>query len=94
MSVQPYYECHVTIKGDPKVEKDRVESIGWAFSAIDGDPLLGEGVKCYATKHFNKKFSQEFVAEWVAQASNALIMLGSHVLREKVELVLVDRRFN
>lgn len=69
-----------------------VISVGWKFSSIDGDPILGEGIKCYATKHFPVKIDVEQVIENVKGVSKALSDLGHNVIRDKVELVVYDSK--
>jgi hypothetical protein len=87
-----YYECHVTMLGDPdKIEKD-TNSIGWKFSKIDGDPILGVGIKCYATKHFPAKDVVGDVVEKVKGVSLFMRLAGHQVLRDKVELVVYDSK--
>lgn len=74
--------------------KEAVEELRWKFSKIDGDPNLGEGVKCYATKQFNIRRTKDGVIKAVdmvaAQLHNNLYV--SKVLRSKVELVIYDNR--
>jgi hypothetical protein len=80
--------------GDKEQIKAFVESKGWKFSAIDGDPTYGEGVKCYATKHYNyKKLKLGRVDVLVHSLGQYLRDQGVRVMREKVELVCVDRRY-
>lgn len=87
-----YYECHITIEGDSAATEAVVNQLGWKFSAIDGDPVMGKGVKCYATKHFNAKLPAEAVADTVGLVADELRSLGCNVTREKVELVIHDTR--
>jgi len=91
--VKEYYECHVTMVGRSDLIRLVVERSGWLFSAIDGDPDLGPGVKCYATKQFNAKNPKEDVVKAVESIA---VYLGSYdccdVVRSKVELVVYDSR--
>lgn len=97
-SVEPrgtpeYYECHVTCQGDPSLVRAYVEAMGWTFSAIDGDIVMGAGTKCYATHHYNARMERAVVVgnlEWAAQRLRFTGVVA--VLREKVELVVHDRR--
>ncbi len=89
-----YYECHITMLGKKDELEPLVDGSGWKFSAIDGDPNLGSGVKCYATNQYNfSKWTLEQVDTLVSNLGNYLRECGVKVLREKVELVVVDRRF-
>lgn len=52
-----------------------IEQNGWRFSKIDGDPVLGKGVKCYATKHFSAKENVDTVIRnmnYLAVVNNGL----------------------
>lgn len=89
-----YYECHVTLMGHPDTIRPHVEASGWTFSAIDGDPVLGAGVKCYATIQINaSKNPLGSVIAKVNIAGATYRAAGLAVLREKVELVVYDLRF-
>jgi hypothetical protein len=92
MTARRYYECHVTCLGWPGVVRLPVEELGWTFSAIDGDPDLGAGVKCYATRQFNERIGTEAAIMEVSEAGRKLRAMGVIVTREKVEHVIYDRR--
>ncbi len=88
-----YYECHITMLGDSVVLKALVKThTNWKFSAIDGDPTLGAGIKCYATRHFNAKFPDETVLKFLHETADILEAAGANVIRRKVERVLYDDR--
>lgn len=89
-----YFECHVTMIGDPGLIRPIVEEVKWTFSAIDGDVDLGAGVKCYATRQFNERSGLPQAIGAVSQISEALQKCGVTVLREKVELIVYDRRYS
>lgn len=87
-----YYECHVTMTGTPEHIRPLVEMLKWKFSMIDGDILLGDGTKCYATRLFNKRITQAGAIVAVRKAAKFLSKAGCNVVRRKVELVLFDDR--
>lgn len=90
---KPYYECHVTMHGDPTHIKRTVEGLGWKYSAIDGDIVLGDGVKCYSTAHFNAdKFPKHEVTHFVRLHAEQLKRHDIVVIRQKVEHVVYDER--
>lgn len=87
-----YYECHVTLLGAAAAIRPHVEDLKWKFSSIDGDPVLGDGIKCYATRHFNARVPQQRVLDMLLTTAQRLAERGVTVVRRKVELVLFDDR--
>lgn len=85
-----YYELHITCEGDPKIVAPLVESIGWKFSAIDKDIVLGDGVKCYATRHLHIDTPDVQISEALLNNSNILMARGVKVVRRKIEKVVFD----
>jgi hypothetical protein len=92
MMSKTYYECHVTMLGDPKTLRAATQALGWTYSAIDNDANLGPGMKQYATRQLNSKVGLEAAIKQVTDVANSLRMLNAEVLREKVEEVLFDTR--
>lgn len=91
-----YYECHITIEEPDKRHwsyvRLAVEQVGWKFSAIEGDIVLGDGIKCYATRHYNARIPSERMVDILQETAAALEKLGIKVIRRKVELVIFDDR--
>jgi hypothetical protein len=87
-----YYECHITLMGDAETIRPEVERRKWKFSVIDGDPVLGEGIKCYATRLFNRKYFSNEVQRELFRVASELKKLGFTVLRRKIEYVIFDDR--
>lgn len=92
--MQPYYECHITIESDnpSAIEKDILEC-QWKFSKIDGDPVLGMGIKCYATKNFPIKFQEANVITMLESVAEYFITLKHKVVRSKIEKVIYDNHY-
>lgn len=87
-----YFEAHITLRGEPNEVRSHVERIGWKFSAIDGDPVLGPGLKCYATYFFNKRIGSAKAVDLLMESARILEKRGCIVTRRKIELVLFDDR--
>jgi hypothetical protein len=96
-----YYEIHITmqasIEGNPLDKrasrdhiKQQVEALKWKFSAIDGDPLLGDGVKVYATMHRKLTASYNKILVDLENTADALTAGGCEVIRKKIEIVKYD----
>jgi hypothetical protein len=98
-----YYECHITMlaadQGNPldmRLSRERIaqlvgpEGIRWIFSAIDGDSVLGDGVKVYATKHFNADSKLADVQQDLEVAADYLQLRNCIVVRKKIEVVEYD----
>jgi len=90
------YECHITFFGDRKVIEGKVNNLkldGWHFSAIDGDPDLGDGVKCYLTKHYGAEYGCEKVISYLDSMADYLGGFGLNSIRRKVEVIIHDKRY-
>lgn len=87
-----YYECHVTMEGNQQRIAHLIAQTKWKFSAIAGDIVLGNGVKCYVTRHFNSKLSEAVVLDHLHHLADALQNKGIKVVRRKVERVIFDDR--
>lgn len=90
--MKKYYEAHITFLGHPSTLRPEVEKQGWRFSTINGDPVLGEGIKCYATTFFNARRTETEVIEVLHATARIFSELGHKVIRRKIELVLHDDR--
>ncbi len=87
------FECHLTI--DVPLNqlghlREEIENkIDWKFSRITDDPLLGEGMFCYATAHFTYAMQALCKTEGL---SEELRRSGFNVVRRKIEIVMFDER--
>lgn len=94
-SPKKYYECHITIEATPGCRhfiQLQVERLKWKFSAIDGDIILGDGTKFYATRHFNHRLESTEVLDHLFEAARHLESQKIKVIRKKIELVIYDDR--
>lgn len=71
-----------------------VEATKWKFSAIHDDIVLGEGLKCYATMHYNIRKTESHVMTMLLDTSIKLKEAGVKVIRRKVERVVFDDRID
>jgi hypothetical protein len=86
------YECHITVACKDRhvaagVAADRTNP--WKYSQIDGDPVLGQKVFAYLTKHdtnYVRLYSN------MKAAVGALSQQGVGVVREKIELIMYDTK--
>lgn len=90
------YEIHLTILGHPGENKRIVEAMSrWHFSMIDGDPVLGPGLKQYATAHFEFP-DGDMVDSFLPAKTEALRMQKFleenevNVIRVKIEKIMFD----
>jgi hypothetical protein len=84
------YECHITFN---RADAEQIEggplSIGWKFSKIDGDPVLGQKVYCYLTAH-DIDYASMFQKMWAT--IYAVRDHGIEVVRAKIEHIVYDER--
>lgn len=74
-----YYELHITLLGAVSVVREMVEEIGWKFSSIEDDPVLGKGVRCYATTHL------PLLNKWVGgRTAQEELVEGERLLKERI----------
>jgi hypothetical protein len=90
-----YYELHITIESPPSplTKPHVVNVLGWKYSEFDGDPVLGNGKRSYATTSFGANQHLPFVMSQLDAAVTKLNALGETVTRSKIELVMVDNHF-
>lgn len=88
------YECHITLKAESPLQhhaiKNYVEYAHWRFSMIQGDPDLGTGIRCYATQLYHNK---EVAIAMTNMMTEYFRSLGFHVVRCKVEQIIMDHNF-
>lgn len=91
---QNYYEVHITFEcKDKETAKKVINANKWIFSSIDNDITLGQGIKCYATRHFNKRKSVDYVKDCIIDMDYLLVKDANvKVLRHKIELVIYDKK--
>jgi len=86
------FECHITVQClMHRIDflRSYIETYGWSFSRIAGDPLLGDFIFCYATNHFDKETDAH---KHTMMVSEYLIKEGFDVRRRKIEKVVLDQR--
>ncbi len=102
--MKPYYECHITFFAfgpQPELPAFLEKNTGWKYSQIDGDPVLGPGVKCYLTKHYpaatdtsHQAAESDRIIGLMGKAADYVRECGMDVLRQKIELVIYDTKSN
>lgn len=82
------------MNGLREVLKPIVERVapGWKFSSIEGDIVLGDGIKCYATRLTNSRKPIDDVLKELHETADNLVNAGAEVMRRKTELVIYDDR--
>lgn len=101
-----HFECHITFVVSttgtiPQVAAERIQDfaqfavqhLGWKFSVIAGDPLLGPGPRFYATRHYARTKKPATVWEHMQGARGELEKLGFKVIRCKTEAIVQDERY-
>lgn len=92
-----YFEAHITVSANDVGHPAQMRSIldnqpGWKFSMIDGDPVLGAGTKCYATKQFPSTRSPKSILTEIDDVADVLTRGSLMVVRRKIEHVIFDDR--
>jgi hypothetical protein len=86
-----YFECHVTCDdASPNEARAVVEGLGWKFSRIDGDPIVGEGTRIYATRHFHRNKPRDEIEKILVDVAEKMSSKGLTVTRIKIEHVVFD----
>lgn len=85
------FEAHITIAKDHAafIEREVAPAVGWSFSQIDGDPIMGQQPYCYLTHYSPDGRKLREAAEMVSA------ILKAHripTLRIKVEQILFDTK--
>lgn len=89
------YECHITIQYSPNFVTELeglCNTLGWKYSQIHGDPLLGKHPFAYATKHFPSTENVNMVMIELNQMAKFLTEARFKVIRRKIELVIYDSK--
>lgn len=86
------FECHITLpreQGSIAAAVAADPKLPWKFSQIDGDPVLGQQVFAYLTRH-----DTNYVRLY-ANMKHTVVELtqqGVDVVREKIELIMYDTK--
>lgn len=86
------FECHIILKDAPTDQLQHLGNMmGWSYSCIQGDPMLGQAAYQYLTAYFSTK-------KMAIQATDTLatFLTNLHypdpVVRRKVEYIVYDTR--
>ncbi len=85
------YELHITVNiADAELADVVARDLHWKTSQIMGDPVLGNKPFHYLTTYS----SDEYLAYvTLAECCNALRQAGVGIIREKIELIVYDKRY-
>jgi hypothetical protein len=85
------YEVHITVPAafDEETISGIAESYYWKFSKIAGDPVLGDAIYFYLTRHRDQYLPAR--AD-MAHMAETLAAHGIDVLRAKIEHVIFDTK--
>ncbi len=98
--LEDIYEAHITIDAHPSevsyLEKFCTTDTYWKFSKIDGDPVLGNGVKVYFTAHAKDIAGYLLLKAQMKIVSKAFsvykLYMNSKIVRMKIEKICFDVR--
>lgn len=85
--MKEYWEAHVTFYSDKELTYPT-----WRFSKIDGDPVLGKGVKMYLTKQFRITVTIEDILNEMKEVVKYIWDSGAESFRRKIERVVFDTK--
>jgi hypothetical protein len=86
------FELHITIpRGFAEKARKYGEKYGWTGSNITDDPVIGPGPKFYLTRYITDDIRNAFSA--LEHMSSVLFQHDIRVIREKIELIMHDRRY-
>lgn len=85
--MKEYWEAHVTFYSQKELGYPT-----WKFSKIDGDPVLGKGIKMYLTKQFKGSVPIESILEEMRGVTKHIWDSGAESFRRKVERVVFDTK--
>lgn len=97
--MRPLYEAHITFNHQVREWVERHHSQKWKFSAIDGDPVLGDRVYCYLTSYDEDQWN--LLSRMQDEVSNVSAFIPSEVywdhgapVRLKIERIVYDTKTN
>lgn len=84
------FECHITCDlADEEVVEAVAKDHHWKTSTIDGDPVLGQKAFIYLTAY---DVELPRMMHRMSAACGALQGFGVRSLREKIEVIIYDRK--
>jgi hypothetical protein len=84
------YECHITVDArNAEAATAIAKRLGWKTSQIDGDPLLGDKVFFYLTKHAR---AFQTILHDMLETGTILEAAGIALIRQKIELIVFDTK--
>ena len=84
------YELHITMEPPTHKSAHHTLTMGWTYSEIEGDPMLGVGKRGYATRHYHAGTPRKTVKDSLDKGMRYLEAHGETVVRGKIEVVILD----